>query len=144
MFRDTRRKKLRNRIIFSVVGAFVLSFGVWLNYQSAVDNDAAEEAAQKVRVEEDEKAETETSGKKETISEGEETGTAGEPESYLIKEVDGVVKVFICDEKGNKELYLITSIPFDLLSENDQQLFVDGVTIETEEDLGEFLQNFES
>ena len=58
MFRDTRRKKLRNRIIFSVVGAFVLSFGVWLNYQSAVDNDAAEEAAQKVRVEEDEKAET--------------------------------------------------------------------------------------
>lgn len=140
MFRDTRRKKLRNRIIFSVVGAFVLSFGVWLNYQSAVDNDAAEEAAQKVRVEEDEKAETE----KETISEGEETGTAGEPESYLIKEVDGVVKVFICDEKGNKELYLITSIPFDLLSENDQQLFVDGVTIETEEDLGEFLQNFDS
>ena len=80
----------------------------------------------KVRVEEDEKAETETSGKKETISEGEKTGTAGEPESYLIKEVDGVVKVFICDEKGNKELYLITSIPFDLLSENDQQLFVDG------------------
>ena len=64
MFRDTRRKKLRNRIIFSVVGAFVLSFGVWLNYQSAVDNDAAEEAAQKVSVEEDEKAETETSGKK--------------------------------------------------------------------------------
>ncbi len=54
--------------------------------------------------------------------------------------MEGVVKVFVCDEDGNKELYLITSIPFDLLSESDQQLFVDGVTIETEEDLGEFLQ----
>ena len=72
------------------------------------------------------------------------TDTENRPETYLIKEVEGVVKVFVCDEDGNKELYLITSIPFDLLSESDQQLFVDGVTIETEEDLGEFLQNFDS
>lgn len=53
-------------------------------------------------------------------------------------------KVFVCDEDGNKELYLITSIPFDLLSESDQQLFIDGVEMKTEEDLGEFLQNFDS
>ncbi len=143
MFRDTRRKKLRNRIIFSVMGAFVLSFGIWLNYQGAADSDMAEEAARNVKVEE-KKEETKAADEKEMASDDEKTGTEAEPESYLIKEVDGVVKVFICDEKGNKELYLITSIPFDLLSENDQQLFVDGVTIETEEDLGEFLQNFDS
>ncbi len=103
MFRDTRRKKLRNRIIFSVMGAFVLSFGIWLraNYQGAADSDMAEEAARNVKVEE-KKEETKAADEKEMASDDEKTGTEAEPESYLIKEVDGVVKVFICDEKGDR------------------------------------------
>ena len=46
--------------------------------------------------------------------------------------------------QDNKELYLITSVPYDLLSESDQQMFSDGVELETEDDLGAFLQNFDS
>ena len=75
---------------------------------------------------------------------GKGTDTEEVPETYLIKEVDGVVKVFLCDSEDNKELYLITSIPYDLLSESDQQMFSDGVELETEDDLGAFLQNFDS
>lgn len=145
MFRDTRKKRLRNRVIFAAIGVFMLSFGIWLNYQ---DNAAkkSEDAVKKVEVNstegtlEDEKERRE--GEVNSNSQGTDTKT--EPETYLIKEVEGVVKVFLCDDEGNKELYLITSIPFDLLSEADQQLFVEGVTIKTEEDLGDFLQNFDS
>lgn len=141
MFRDTKRKKLRNRVIFAAIGVFVLSFGIWLNYQNNAKGEAVEDAVQNVEVKETQSSKaTEKSDK--NSEEG--TDTKAEPETYLIKEVEGVVKVFLCDSEGNKELYLITSIPFDLLSESDQQLFVDGVTIETEEDLGEFLQNFDS
>ena len=94
----------------------------------------------KVKVEESEDA-SETLSEKETDS---ETGTINTPETYLIKVEDGIVKVFLCDSEGNQELYLITSVPYDLLSESDQQLFIEGVTLETEEDLGKFLENFDS
>ncbi len=141
MFRDTKRKKLRNRVIFTALGVFILSFGIWLNYQSPSEKEAAEDTVQSVEV--DETANSEET-KAEDKNNQEETGTEIKAETYLIKEVDGVVKVFVCDADGNKELYLITSIPFELLSESDQQLFIDGVTMETEEDLGEFLQNFDS
>ena len=142
MFRDTRRKKLKNRVIFTAIGVFVLGFGIWLNFQgNDKDEQPAEDTVKKVEVQQ-----TESDKVSETKDKNGKDGTDTEkrPETYLIKEVEGVVKVFVCDEDGNKELYLITSIPFDLLSESDQQLFVDGVTIETEEDLGEFLQNFDS
>ena len=43
-----------------------------------------------------------------------------------------------------KSLYLITSIPFDLLSETDQKMFSKGITKETREELDEFLENFDS
>ncbi|MDO4545890.1 MAG: hypothetical protein Q4C25_07010 [Bacillota bacterium] len=139
MFRDTRRKKLRNRIIFASLGVFILAFGIWLNYRTIDNEESAEDAVQKVVIEQtDEKdSQKSTKNKKESVTET-------EPETYLIKEVDGVVKVFLCDADGSEELYLITSIPFDLLSESDQQLFVDGVRIETEDDLGKFLENFDS
>ncbi len=139
MFRDTRKKALRNRIIYCAIGILIMAFGVWLNYQSS--SDSTDKAA--VKTAEIKKADESGSDKTDSDSK-QQTGTKEEPKTYLIKEVDGVVKVFVCDENGRKELYLITSIPFDLLSESDQQLFVDGVTMETEEDLGEFLQNFDS
>lgn len=142
MFRDTKRKKLRNRVIFTALGVFILSFGIWLNYQSPSEEEAAEDTVQSVEVEETSDSSVSQPSEEKDNKSG--TDTEIQAETYLIKEVDGVVKVFICDSEGNKELYLITSIPFDLLSESDQQLFVDGVTMETEEDLGEFLQNFDS
>ena len=44
MFRDTRKKALRNRIIYCAIGILIMAFGVWLNYQSD-SSDSADEAA---------------------------------------------------------------------------------------------------
>jgi hypothetical protein len=105
-----------------------------LNYKEEQKLEDTQEAVQQLEVTKQDQEQNNVEG----------TSTESVPETYLIKEVDGVVKVFLCDNEGGEELYLITSIPFDLLSEEDQQLFVNGVVIETEEDLGAFLQNFDS
>ena len=145
MFSNTRRKKTRSRILFASIGVILLAFGIWLNFRADDDEKAvAEDAVNNVKSEQSGETSEASPPQKENTDNKEETGTSQHPQSYLIKEINGVVKVFICDEEDNRELYLITSIPFDLLSENDQQLFVDGVYVQTEEDLGKFLENFDS
>ena len=94
MFRDTRRKKLRNQVILAALAVSLMTFGIWLNYKTVVDQD-------------------------------------------------GVVKVFACQGE-EKKLYLITSIPFELLSQTDQNMFSKGVTKKTKAELDEFLENFDS
>lgn len=134
MFRNTRKDKLKKRVIYLSIAVVLLTTGIMLNYKEEQKTEATQEAVQQLEVTEQEQ----------TQNNAPETSTESAPETYLIKEVDGVVKVFLCDNEGGEELYLITSIPFDLLSEEDQQLFIDGVVIETEKDLGAFLQNFDS
>lgn len=144
MFRDTRRKKLRNQVILAAVAVSLMTFGIWLNYKTVVDKDGSEEAANKVKVE---------SSRAEHSSGADQSASAKQPaasgdteetqETYYIKEVDGVVKVFACHGE-EKELYLITSIPFELLSQTDQKMFSKGVTKSTKEELDEFLENFDS
>ncbi len=144
MFRDTRRKKLRNQVILAALAVSLMTFGIWLNYKTVVDKDGSEEAANKVKVE---------SSREENSSEGSRRASAKQPaasgdteeeqETYYIKEVDGVVKVFACQGE-EKKLYLITSIPFELLSQTDQKMFSKGVTRNTKEELDEFLENFDS
>ena len=141
MFRDMKRKKLRNRVLYLAIAAIVLVFGLWINFyenKKVPDEDAVKTIEADTQEQSGDIKET---AEKET---GKGTDTEEVPETYLIKEVDGVVKVFLCDSEDNKELYLITSIPYDLLSESDQQMFSDGVELETEDDLGAFLQNFDS
>lgn len=144
MFSNTRRKKTRSRVLFASIGIILLIFGLWLNFRNDDGGDTAEDAINNIKAEQSEETSEAAEPQKENTDNQEETSTSQPPESYLIKEVNGVVKVFICDEDDNQELYLITSIPFDLLSENDQQLFIDGVYVQTEEDLGKFLENFDS
>ena len=141
MFRDMRRKKLRNRVLYLAIAAIVLVFGLWINFyenKKVPDEDAVKTIEADTQEQSGDIKET---AEKET---GKGTDTEEVPETYLIKEVDGVVKVFLCHSEDNKELYLITSIPYDLLSESDQQMFSDGVQLESEDDLGAFLQNFDS
>ena len=123
MFRDTRRKKLRNQVILAALAVSLMTFGIWLNYKTVVDQDGSERG--------------DTSAKQPAAD------TAEEEESYYIKEVDGVVKVFACQGE-EKKLYLITSIPFELLSQTDQNMFSKGVTKKTKAELDEFLENFDS
>jgi len=140
MFGYNRKKQLRNKVIAAAVGVAVMTFGIWLNYNDKEDKPA-EEAIQKIEIEE-EKPTEETVKAKEDV-EKISTDTEETNKTYLVKEDGGVVKVFLC-EGNDKTLYLITSIPYDLLSENDQQMFKDGVVLDTDENLGKFLENFDS
>ena len=148
MFRDTRKKKIRERLFFVALGLAVMAFGFWLNFRTPAQDEKVTSVDSKIQAEQ-----TGTTDKHDISTDKDvqksddkdrETGTEKQYESYLIKEVNGVVKVFLCDDSGKKELYLITSIPFDLLSETDQKLFRNGVYVETKDDLGEFLENFDS
>lgn len=143
MFRYNRKKQLRNRVIAAAAGVAVMTFGIWLNYTSG-DNEKAEETVQKIKIEEESKSidKNKDDNNKETEI-NVKTDTAGTDKTYLVKEENGAVKVYLC-EGDKKELYLITSIPYELLSENDQNMFEEGVTIDTDEDLGKFLENFDS
>lgn len=63
---------------------------------------------------------------------------------YLLKEADGQIKLYHYDENGNEQVLKITDIPFNLISEADQEYFKNGVIIKDENKLNELLQDFES
>lgn len=63
---------------------------------------------------------------------------------YLVKEIDGVIKIFYYDEEGKESLIRETDIAFSLLSVADQTLFQKGVIKHSPEELDELLQDFES
>lgn len=63
---------------------------------------------------------------------------------YLVKEVNGVIKIFYYDEQGKETLIRDTDIAFSLLSTADQELFRKGVRKNNIEDLDELLQDFDS
>jgi len=65
-------------------------------------------------------------------------------EYYLVKEIDGIIKLFHYDETGLERLIRDTDISYSLISENDQALFSEGIIIQTEDELLDLLQDFES
>lgn len=142
MFINNRKKKLRNRVIIAAACVFVMTLGIWLNYTNNEDT-TTEDVANQIVVGEAEKEETNIKEKDKEENNVAEPDDNNVPTTYLIKEEDGVVKVYLRNN-GKEELYLITSIPFDLLSESDQIMFQEGVILDTEDDLGRFLENFDS
>lgn len=65
-------------------------------------------------------------------------------EYYLVKESDGLIKIFHYDSTGKETLLRTTDILFSLLGEEDQKMFRKGVIVNTEDELLELLQDFES
>lgn len=63
---------------------------------------------------------------------------------YLIREDNGAIKVYYCEEGKKARLIRTTDITFSLLSESDQKLFERGIVKQTEDQLSELLQDFES
>ena len=63
---------------------------------------------------------------------------------YLVKSVDGRIKVFFVNEEGEKVELETTEIVYELLSTSDQKLFDEGVTLNSQEELDVLLQDFES
>lgn len=63
---------------------------------------------------------------------------------YLVKEDQGFIKIFTVDDSGDCRLVRTTDISFSLLSESDQKLFRKGVIRQTQDELSDLLQDFES
>lgn len=65
-------------------------------------------------------------------------------EQYLVKEVDGVIKVYHYDSNGKEKLIKTTDIDYSFLTKEDQKLFKKGIVKNSQEELDELLQDFES
>ena len=63
---------------------------------------------------------------------------------YIVKELDQVISIYYCNEKGEEIFLRNTDIAYSLLSETDQALFSKGIIKHTEEELDELLQDFGS
>lgn len=63
---------------------------------------------------------------------------------YLLKESNGKVDVYYYEDRGEPVFVKNTEIEFSLLSNEDQAMLTEGIMIETEEELRELLQDFES
>ena len=137
---------------------YLLAFGIWVNTdtesQKANTDTKVEQEASSAPKEPSvvdslgQRPSKGTKGPDETNEASTEGSTKPSEEAqqpyYLIKEVEGVVKVFYCDEKGQETLHQITAIPFQLLGKEDQQMMSEGVRVDTEEELAGFLENFDS
>lgn len=67
-----------------------------------------------------------------------------QPPYYLLLEQNGTVKLFYCSEERQQIFQRNTDIPFALLTPEDQELFQQGIFKTSEEELQNFLQDFES
>ncbi|MCI6855781.1 MAG: hypothetical protein MR908_10855 [Firmicutes bacterium] len=63
---------------------------------------------------------------------------------YLVKSIDGQIKVFFVNEDGEPLELETTDIVYELLSTADQKLFDEGCKVESQEELAVLLQDFES
>lgn len=156
-----QRKSFFKGKLFYIILLALFAFGIWLN-QSPADLKSSDD----VKAGSEYPAETGDADKsgsenndimKNIIGKGSQATQGGvessdiiatpEPANigyYLVKEIDGVIKVFYYDEEGKESLIRETDIAFSLLSVADQALFQKGVIKHTTEELDELLQDFES
>ena len=62
---------------------------------------------------------------------------------YIVKSENETVKVYWVDETG-EHLHRETSIAYPLLNLEDQNLLDKGIRLETDEELSDFLENYDS
>ena len=79
---------------------------------------------------------TENSAGNETL----ENASAG---LYYVQEAEGTVNIYKYEE-NEKVFYQATNIAFDLLSDEDQALLKAGIQLKDEQELADFLENFDS
>ena len=159
----SQRKSFFKGKLFYVVLFALFAFGLWLN-QAPIDHDNRDD----VNTDSNYSASTNGAlnqggsgsdnimdniiGSGNTAAQGgiENSGPVFvpvEPENtgyYLVKEIDGIIKIFFYDDDGTESLIRETDIAFSLLSTTDQSLFQKGVIKHTPEELDELLQDFES
>jgi hypothetical protein len=62
---------------------------------------------------------------------------------YLVKKAGDAIAVFFCDISGNMVQLETTDILYGMLGPEDQKLFDIGIRVDTQEELGVLLQDFE-
>lgn len=153
MFSNQRKNFFKSKWFYGIIALALLIFGIWVNYDGKSQNTNMEakvnqESQQQGQGQQAAPAGLEQKTPDKTAEEptGERVKPSEEKQQsyYLIREIEGVVKVFYCDENGQETLHQITSIPFQLLSKEDQQLLTEGVQVDTESELAGFLENFDS
>ena len=106
-----------------------------VNKQSSTDTCRIAEPDTDSELSDDEK--NQSAGEKNIISDKDSS-------YYLVKSIDGQIKVFFVNEEGEKVELETTEIVYELLSTSDQKLFDEGVTLNNQEELAVLLQDFES
>ena len=149
MFSNQKKGFIKSKWFYGLLVLFLLAFGIWVNYDGNSQNvNTVTEVSEKTQNQTQESQPVVDSLDQETTEKESENEAAPTEEKqqtyYLIKEVEDVVKVFYCDENGQEDLYQITTVPFQLLSTEDQQLLSEGVRVEDENELADFLENFDS
>lgn len=149
MFSNQKKGFIKSKWFYGLLVLFLLAFGIWVNYDGNSQNvNTVTEVSEKTQNQTQESQPVVDSLDQETTEKESENEAAQTEEKqqtyYLIKEVADVVKVFYCDENGQEDLYQITTVPFQLLSTEDQQLLSEGVRVEDENELADFLENFDS
>ena len=149
MFSNQKKGFIKSKWFYGLLVLFLLAFGIRVNYDGNSQNvNTVTEVSEKTQNQTQESQPVVDSLDQETTEKESENEAAQTEEKqqtyYLIKEVEDVVKVFYCDENGQEDLYQITTVPFQLLSTEDQQLLSEGVRVEDENELADFLENFDS
>lgn len=149
MFSNQKKGFIKSKWFYGLLVLFLLAFGIWVNYDGNSQNvNTVTEVSEKTQNQTQESQPVVDSLDQETTEKESENEAAQTEEKqqtyYLIKEVEDVVKVFYCDENGQEDLYQITTVSFQLLSTEDQQLLSEGVRVEDENELADFLENFDS
>ncbi|MEG0829090.1 MAG: hypothetical protein RSD88_00515 [Anaerovoracaceae bacterium] len=147
MFSNQRKSFFKGKVFYGMVILTLVAFGLWVNY---TPNSEDQSVNSKAKVESETTKPTEENslivndGQGISEDKADPTESKASKTTYLIREVDGVVKIFLYDEDGVETLYQITSIPFNVLSKEDQQLFVEGIRVNSLQELESYLENFDS
>ncbi len=149
MFSNQKKSFIKSKWFYGILVLFLFGFGIWVNYDTDSQNvNTVTEVSEETERQIQENASVVDSLGQETEEKQSEDSTAqtGEEQQtyYLIKAVEDVVKVFYYDENGQETLYQITTVPYQLLSTEDQKLLSEGVRVEDETELANFLENFDS
>lgn len=159
----SQRKSFLKGKLFYIILLGLFSFGIWLNQAPIVPNSADDihtdsnyPVSTNGAVDQENKGNYDImdniiGGKHILSPEGVDiSDTPGNQNDatnsgyFLVKEVDGIIKIFFYDEKGKESFIKETGIAFSLLSVADQALFQKGVIKHTSDELDELLQDFES
>lgn len=150
-----RRSFPARKLLFPVLIVLLLSFGYWVNQSGDGEigpEASAGSAAETVRPQPAEGRDPVSTGEG-GISlgsgEGQDPATAEDPGAagsshYLLKEAGGIVSLYYCTAAGEQSYIRDTEIAFALLSQEDQDLFLQGLQVPSEAALDEILQDFES